>query len=231
MKVNGVDAKKYNAKQLTVEIQPPKIAVNYDWVAKALQPNEFDTDIVMGSLKLCMYFRGKDRNSINRSMSEFMAIFTESCDLTLDGYKGKYRGFLKSDNYEKTLVRDRHKLNLEFDGYFYDDEVAVTFDGVTVGSFLSTGSRKAPCIIEVYAKNGLSDYVIRGLGDDDITIQSLEEGETVIIDGIKGTVTVSGANAFDKVSLWEFPSIKGKVELHFSDNKAKVTIRYHPMWI
>ena len=232
MKVNGIDARKYNAKQLTVEIQPPAVAVNYEWMTGALQPTEFETDVTMGHLKMCVYFRGRDRNSIIRTMSEFMANFTTACDLELDGYKGKYRGFLTTDDFEKTITNKRYKINLEFDGYFYDDEIAVTFDGVTFGSFYMFGSRKTPCILEVYARSALTDYVIKGLGDDDITVQSLAGGETVIIDGIRGIVTISGANAFDVVSLWEFPFIKpGGTVLEFSDDSARVKIRYHPMWI
>ena len=232
MKVNGIDARKYNAKQLTVEIQPPAVAVNYEWMTGALQPTEFETDVAMGHLKMCVYFRGRDRNSIIRMMSEFMSNFTTACDLELDGYKGKYRGFLTTDDFEKTITNKRYKINLEFDGYFYDDEIAVTFDGVTSGSFYMVGSRKTPCIVEIYAKSALTNYVIKGMGDDDITVQSLASGETVIIDGIKGTVTISGANAFDRVSLWEFPAIKpGGTALTFSNNRARVKIRYRPMWI
>ena len=232
MKVNGIDARKFNANQLTVEIQPPVVAVNYEWMTGALQPTEFETDVTMGHLKMCVYFRGRDRNSIIRMMSEFMSNFTTACDLELDGYKGKYRGFLTADDFEKTITKKRHKINLEFDGYFYDDEIAVTFDGVTFGSFYMFGSRKTPCILEVYARSALTDYVIKGLGDDDITVQSLAGGETVIIDGIRGIVTISGANAFDVVSLWEFPFIKpGGTVLEFSDDSARVKIRYHPMWI
>ena len=91
MKVNGVDARKYNAKQITVEIQPPAVAVNYEWMTGALHPIEFDTDVMAGHLKLCVYFRGKDRNSIIRKMSEFMANFTKACDLELaDESSGQY---------------------------------------------------------------------------------------------------------------------------------------------
>lgn len=232
MKVNGIDVRKYNAKQLTAEIHPPAVAVNYEWLAGALQPTEFETDVTMGHLKMCVYFKGGDRNSIIRAMSEFMANFATACDLELDGYKGKYRGFLKTDDFEKTITKKRYKINLEFDGYFYDDEIAVVFDGITSGKFYMVGSRRTPCIVEVYAKSALTNYAIKGLGDDEVTIQSLASGKTVIIDGTKGIVSLDGANAFDKVSLWEFPSIKtGGTSLVFSNNRAKVTVRYHPMWI
>lgn len=232
MKVNGIDARKYNAKQLTVDVQPPSIAVNYEWMTRATLPTEFDTDVTMGHLKMTVYFRGKDRNSIVRNMSEFMGNFTQACDLDLDGYKGKYRGFLTNDNFEKTIKKSRYILSLEFDGFFYDDELEIVFDAVTSGAFFLVGSRKAPCIVEVYAKSTLTNYAISGFGEDDIIVESLAAGKTAIIDSIKGTVKVDGANAFDKVNLWEFPAISaGETALSFSNTRAKVTIRYKPMWI
>ena len=78
MKVNGIDARKYNAKQLTAEVLPPSLAVNYEIVTGAFLPTEFETDMELGQLKLCMYFRGKDRNSLIRSMSAFLENFTKS---------------------------------------------------------------------------------------------------------------------------------------------------------
>ncbi|MDO4332525.1 MAG: phage tail family protein [Eubacteriales bacterium] len=232
MKVNSIDIRKYDAKQLTVDVQPPSISVNYEWITGAKLPTEFETSVQMGHLKLTIYFKGKDRNNIIRSASEFMAHFAKACDLELDGYKGKYRGFMTTDDYEKTIAKNRYILNLEFDGFFYDDELEIVFDGKTAASFYMVGSRSAPCIVEVYAKSNLTNYTIKGFGDDDIIIEELNAGKTIVIDGITGLVTMDGTNAFDKVDLWTFPGLRtGETSLVFSSGQARVTIRYMPMWI
>lgn len=88
-----------------------------------------------------------------------------------------------------------------------------------------------PCVVEVYAKSTLTNYTITGLGED-IIVESLAAGKTVVIDAKTGLVTIDGANAFDKVDLWEFPVLKaGETALIFSNTKARVTVRYTPMWI
>lgn len=231
MKVNGIDIRKYNAKQLTVELQPPSFSINYEWITGGLLPTEFKTDIKLSHLNLQIYFRGKDRNGIIRSASEFMANFTKSCNLELDGYKGKFRGFMTSDRYKKTKVKDRYIVNVELDGFFYDDELEIAFDGVTSGSFYMVGTRATPCILEVYAKSALSDYKITGFGEDDIVVEALAAGKTLVIDGTKGLVKIDGANAFESVDMWKFPELEaGETSLTFSNAKAKVTIRYMPMW-
>lgn len=85
--------------------------------------------------------------------------------------------------------------------------------------------------MEVYAKSTLTNYTINGLGED-IVVESLAAGKTVVIDAKTGLVTIDGANAFDKVDLWEFPVLKaGETALTFSNTKARVTVRYTPMWI
>lgn len=232
MKVNNIDIRKYDAKQLTVDVQPPSFSTNYEWITGAAMPTEFETEVRMGHLKLTIYFKGKNRNNIIRSASEFIANFTKACDLELDGYKGKYRGFMTANDYEKTIAKDRYILNLEFDGYFYDDEVEIVCDEETKVLLYKAGTRDTPCIVEVYAKSDLTNYSIGGFGDDNIVIESLAAGKTVVIDGTTGLVTIDGENAFDKVDLWEFPRLTtSKTLLSFSDTKAKVTIRYMPMWI
>lgn len=232
MKINGIDIRKYDAKQLIADVQPPSISNDYEWLTGAALPIEFDTEIKMGHLKLSIYFKGKDRNNIIRSASEFMMNFKKACRLELDGYKGTYIGFITSDDYEKKNVKERYIVNIEFDGFFVDDELSITFDGRTDASFYKVGTRDAPCIVEIYAKNTLTNYRIVGLGDDDIIVESLAEGKTVVIDAKSGLVTIDGENAFDKVDLWEFPVLKdGETALTFSNEKARVTIRYTPMWI
>ena len=232
MKINGTDIRAYNAKQLTADVQPPSIMNNYEWLSGATLPTELETDVQMGHLKLSIYFKGKDRNSIIRSASEFMMNFTKPCRLELDGYKGTYIGFITSNDYEKKNVKQRYVVNVEFDGFFVDDDLSITFDGKTSASFYKVGTRDAPCVVDVYAKSALTNYTITGLGEDDIIIESLAAGKTVVIDAKTGLVTIDGANAFDKVNMWTFPVLKtGETALTFSNTKARVTIRYTPMWI
>lgn len=232
MKINGIDIRKYDAKQLTADVQPPSFSNSYEWLTSATLPTEFETEVQMGHLKLSIYFKGKDRNNIIRTASEFMSNFTKACKMELDGYKGTYIGFITSNDYEKKNVKQRYIVNLEFDGFFVDDDLSITFDGKISASFYKVGTRDTPCVVEVYAKSTLTNYTIAGLGDDDIIIESLAAGKTVVIDAKTGLVTINGANAFDKVNIWTFPALKtGETALKFSDTKARVTIRYTPMWI
>ena len=96
----------------------------------------------------------------------------------------------------------------------------------------NAGTRSAPCIIEIYAKSALTNYEITGLSSESIAVEALEAGKTMIIDGIRGIVTVDGKNAFNRVNMWEFPHMRaGEITIGFSSDAAKVNVKYSPMWI
>ena len=47
MKINGIDIKKYDAKQLTADVQPPSFSNSYEWLTSAALPTEFETEVQM----------------------------------------------------------------------------------------------------------------------------------------------------------------------------------------
>lgn len=231
MKVNGIDIRKFNAVQLTAEVLPPSLKVNYEMITGAILPTEFDTDIQLGQIKICMYFRGKDRNEITRNMSKLLQEFTKSCELSIDGFKGTYKAFSASSDYEKMKVKTRYKLNIIADGYFYDDEIEKVFTGVDSVTLEREGTRKTPAIIEISSSAELKDFTIKGF-EEDITVKTLTAGKTIVIDSKNGTVTIDGKTAFDTVDMFSFPKMSEK-EMHliFSSRTPTVHIKYNPMWI
>ena len=168
MKVNSIDIRKYNAKQLTVDIQPPPIAANTEWVEGAPMPQEFDTQIQYGSLTLKLLFRGRGRNEIIRSISGFLSLMTQGSKLQLDGYKGDYIAYLQSENIEKTKAADRYILNLNFKGFMTDSEVVNEYRGESVARFTTLGTRDAPCVVEVMPQTDMQKYIISGFGQYEI---------------------------------------------------------------
>ena len=124
MIVNGVDVREYGAKLLTVEEQPPKISVQKEMIQRALLPTEYETDIPLGSLKLTIYFRARNRAELQRTVSRFMMQFRQSAILEeIRGYKGKYKAYLTDDSLTKTLDLSKKILELSIDGYFFDDDM------------------------------------------------------------------------------------------------------------
>lgn len=232
MKINGIDVRKYGAKQLKVEIQPPKMAASYEMMTKSLLPTEYETDIPLGSMNLMIYFRAENRAALHRTMSSFMELFKNPCVIDeIKGFKGKYKAYLTDDSYNKTLKNQKSILELSFDGYFFDQEKTAEFNGRTDGKLYAEGSRNTYCTIEITARSELSDYSIT-LNGETYIVDRLAAGKTIIIEGKTGKVIMDGANAFDHVDMWEFPRLhSGENILTFSSEQANVKISYTPMWL
>ena len=96
MIINGIDVRRYGATLLTAETKPPKMTANYEMMSKALLPTEYDTDIPLGSMTMTIYFRGKNRATLERTMSSFMQNFRSSCimDLMDSFLTMKQKGYL-----------------------------------------------------------------------------------------------------------------------------------------
>lgn len=233
MKVNGNDIRIYDAKQLKVEIQPPSMSVPYEIVEKSLLPIETEQDIGLGHLKLSLLFRGKTRSDIVRAASMFISTMKTSCTLELDRYKGKFKAYMTSNDYEKMIVSNRYILNLEFDGYFFDEDVELDIDTDEKRQFTiyRTGSRTSPCTICVTAKENVVDFNITGFTENQITVQSMSKGQTLTIDGCEGLVIMDGKNAFDKIEMWDWPRISDQTDVSVSTDKVVMKIKYTPMWI
>ena len=70
---NSAVKKGYSGTAVFSKIEPKKVTYGinieeHDQEGRVITL-EFETDMELGQLKLCMYFRGKDRNSLIRSMS------------------------------------------------------------------------------------------------------------------------------------------------------------------
>ncbi len=233
MQIDGIDVRKFNAKQLTASFEPPKISVEREWIDGAPIPIEFETFVKEGTLKLSILFRGNGRNQIVRNVSEFMSLLTRGVLITVDGYKGYYRGKLTNNSLTKTIVKTRYIVNLTFSGYMMDDEIKNMYRDTKIAQFETIGTRDAPCILEITPTVSMMEYRISGFGDDPIIIQNLDAGKTIIVDGESGTVTQDGENKFKEVDLWEFPVLKHgqKYTIKFSSDKCVNAIRYKPMWL
>lgn len=232
MQINGINIKKYNAKQLKVEIQPPQLTIEKEWIDGEKIPQEFDSYVKFGTLKLELYFKGKDRNEIIRNMGEFLMLFKRAVNIKLDGYKGKYKGFMTGNSYNKIKSKQRFILELEFDGYLYDEEIEHEFTGVNSFSFYTQGTRETPCVIEITAQETIENLVISGFGNYDIQIEMLEKDKTIVIDGRDGTVMIGGVNAFQNTDIWEFPYLRtGETNISLSSKQTTIVIKYNPMLI
>lgn len=230
MQINEIDIRKYNAVQLTVDMQPPQMNTEWEWVNGAPCPLIYPTKSSVGRITVTILFRGKERYQILRAISSLIAECEQKVTLKLDGYRGYFVGALQTEETTKTRVKNRYILSMSFDGYMTDNEIEKTYEHKSVAEFEAEGTHDAPCVVEITPSQDIASFEI-GWGSDKIKINNLKSGVPVIIDGVKGLITENGANKFSETDLWTFPTVrcKGANKITFSSDKCVVKIRYAPI--
>lgn len=234
MKIDNTDIRQFDAKQLTVDFVPPQTVVTVDMFDGALTPSESETYTPLSGVTVGILFRGNSRNEVQRHVSDFNAALQKGVVLTLDGYERYFKGYMTANSLNKTITKGRYTAEFTFTGYWFSDDVSISWQEQNEMIFEAIGNRWTPCKVTITALEYIEQMKINGFPDE-ITISTIPRGATVIIDGETGFVTMDGENKFKDVYMLEFPYLKTGENRHhhliFSDKNAIVTIQYKPMWL
>lgn len=206
MIVNNIDIKTYGASISSKLIQPSEIDIKKSKVGNIY--NQLSSKIGFKKVTIKILFEAIDRDTAYKNISDFMANFINEADIKFNNLEHYFHVYLINSSIEDTEFDEWLYLNLEFDGYEYGEEVVEVMDGVTEKTIYVKGNMPTPCIVEITPKADLSDITLNGFGDDPIVVRNLAKGNTVVIDGMKGKVTVNGVNKFEDVEIWGFPRFK-----------------------
>lgn len=93
MKIDSIDIRSFDAKQLTVDFEPPQTGVTVEMFDGALIPSESETYTPLSGLTVTVLFRGKDRDEVQKHVSDFNAELQKGVVLTLDGYSRHFKAW------------------------------------------------------------------------------------------------------------------------------------------
>lgn len=232
MEIDGINTKRYNAEQLTVQFETPDPATGYTIAKGQLLPQVERTEEKMGRCIVTLLCKGENRNEITRNISTILGLLDKPVKLALDGYKGEYVGILTGSKEEKAKNPKRYKLVLTLDGYMQDTPVLIRFGQTTAGTIHREGSRRVPAKLILTPQADMAEASIKGFGKYPIVVKGLQANHTVIIDGNTGLITMDGKDKSADVTIWEAPAIKeAETRLEWSSELLKVDVSYAPAWL
>lgn len=129
MKIDSIDIRSFDAKQLTVDFEPPQTGVTVEMFDGALIPSESETYTPLSGLTVTVLFRGKDRDEVQKHVSDFNAELQKGVVLTLDGYSRHFKAYMTGNSLSKTITKTRYTAEFKFTGYWFSDEVSLNWQG------------------------------------------------------------------------------------------------------
>lgn len=116
MKIDSIDIRSFDAKQLTVDFEPPQTGVTVEMFDGALIPSESETYTPLSGLTVTVLFRGKDRDEVQKHVSDFNAELQKGVVLTLDGYSRHFKAYMTGNSLSKTITKTRYTAEFKFTG-------------------------------------------------------------------------------------------------------------------
>ena len=117
MKIDDKDIRSFDAKQLTVDFEPPQTNVTVEMFDGALTPSESETYTPLSGLTVKVLFRGRNRDEVQRHVNDYNAELQTGVVMTLDGNSRHYKDYMKGNTLDKTITKERETAEYKCTGY------------------------------------------------------------------------------------------------------------------
>lgn len=233
MLINNIDISKYNARVLDVNIQNSSISnlSNFD-IKNKLLPLFLKSKVSLNNITVTLLINSLDKRQYYLDKSNLLSNMLESFDIYFKDRNLKFKCVLVNQADQPSLRQIRGRFQLTFIGYNLENEVIETINRVSYKTINALGNYTVPITIEITPIIDMIDFKITGVSEDPLIVKNLKGNKTIIIDGIKGTVTQDGINKFEDTDMWEFPFlVPGKNTITLSKDTCNITIKYNPRFI
>ena len=218
MLIGNKDIRRYNATQWNVTIGNMALSNESSWPERSPTPIFLDSTLGFKNLKIVLIVKGDGRERTCQNVSDILAELIKPVDLVLDGFSHRFRGYLTKSTHEETVLQRWHKLTLEFSAYEYGREIRKSLKIPDAAPYacqiVNPGNILTPAVLEITPTSGIASLTISGLTRDpetrenqDIILENLEKGKTIVLDGETGLITQDGTLKAEGVEMWELPTL------------------------
>ena len=234
MLINNTNILAFNARQHRVQIGHNSIKNGSEWPSGNVLPYMGRNSWGFKDITVFLVVKGENREAIQQNCSAIIAALKEPAELTLDGYTHKFMGILQDYSVDETSMRRWHTLRLNFDGYEFGED---TGDYMTTDSryFVNPGNIVSPCRVIITAEDDdIGSITLTGICRDSftgadlpVTVTNIAQTQTVVIDGINGSIDSGNAS----VDMWAFPSLlPGRNTITYDNDDARVQVIARPLY-
>lgn len=241
MKINGIDVRKYGARQHHVEIGHQSMKFSNEWNAGSVLPYMGICRAGFKTLAVKLVMKGKTREAIIRNRSELLGLFTKPATIELKGNPHHFYGVLKSHKETEINQRTWHNMELSIDCYEYGDDI--TESGARSIEVNNPGSAVSPCLVTITPTVSAEEIILTGIcinpvtGEDvPVIITDITERCVIRLDGISGLITQTNAagtrTELKEIDMWELPALNpGVTTVECNNSLMAVDVTVRPVYM
>ena len=226
------------------DIQFPQTSSPMDNLTSYGNVSEADNNVIPDYTHRTLTF--EFGRKIDRRYPTIIASLTEPLHgrrvkITRDCESNKYYiGRCEVTEWRRELTIGHIVIKVDAEPYAYGTELKTrTMSGTSLTISRNNTLGYAPCIVTITPKNSTGQLVLTGLARDrlgnplPITVNNLQSGKPVVIDGYERKVTQSGiANKYTQCEMWAFPTLKpGENAITASNTNCTVKVDWREIYI
>ncbi len=224
MKVNGLDIASYGATLISYEVSAAELDKTVEWGGGSLTPFIHFKTNKHKELKVKVLLEGATRDTVEKNKSN-LAKALQQCQVEFEDAVFIYDGVLEDISFTN-INRLAITAEISLKVIAQEAQKTITLSKLSSQTVSIDGNSSCEVIYEITPSAAMSSFTING-----ITINNLDANKTVIVNGVKKTVTVDGVNKFKDTDFWEFPKLNvGSNIIAMSATTVEVKIKYNPKW-
>lgn len=233
MLINNIDISNYNARVLEVNIQNSSISNISDFETKnKLIPLFLNSEVNLNKITVILLVDSLDKKQYYLDKSNLIKNMLNVFDIYFKDRNLRFKCVLLEQSDKPSLRQIRGALQLNIIGYNIENEVIEVLDGIKSKTISVGGNSNIPCIVEITPTTDMIDITIQGLNEGPIIVENLKANKTIVIDGVKGTVTQDGINKFLDTDMWEFPYlVPGTNTINVDKDTCNIRIVYNARFL
>lgn len=218
-KINGMLFETFRAKMLSYKVGACDYSDGYLLPPASMIPVKLVQTVGLRSITLTFDFEGDTPREIAMNISKVTELMQEMPDIILPD------GFCYYCVYEKQSTPEEkapwiNQVQYTLSGFRHEAMETVRLD--QSGTVYVGGNYKTPVVLSIVP----SSSTVKVLG---ITVKNATG--TIVIDGMKKTVTKNGANVFADTDLTSFPTLQPGLNTVDIDGASEVEISYYPIFL
>lgn len=225
MLINSKNISTFGCSLVKYEVGSSELQKSVEWAKGSLSPLvAFDCN-KFKDLTITLLLQGSSREQVETYKSN-LAKELKKAKIKFTDSKFYYDGTLEGMTFTN-INRLALEVEINFKALQQEGLKTINLARNASQSVTIEGNAATEVIIEITAPSaGVASFKI-----NDITIKNITGGQTVVIDGIKKTITMNGKNKFADSDIWAFPVLKaGSNTITMNLTTVDVKIKYYPCW-
>lgn len=225
MRINGIHISEYGATLLDRNISSNRVSYNARWDYLMDRPAFYGNALEFKDVLLYLKVVAKTEEEFLKSMGRICEELRKGAVVRFDDIELDYTMYMKQKPEYTKLNATTYRLDFVLDGD-YGLGILEHLTGTKSVTVNNEGIYPTPARLEINTTTQIPRVVISGF-ERALELVNLPANATVVVDGMKGTITVNGTSGIAHMQSFHFPKLPVGRSTIMASVSCKINLEYY----